>query len=103
MRVVQTRLAVCLVLALLFVGCRVSTPQKTLRTGARWCPPTFPLLRGTYKQKLNFSSGGPPSVHQMQYYNAPSSQTEIEYVTGPPEHYDLRYGSPSEASASSEE
>ena len=78
--------ATSLFLLIVIAGCRVTTPQPNLRTGACWYPPTFPLLRGTYQQQLQIQTPT-PSVHDLEYHCAPASSNPIVYVSGAPDHY----------------
>ena len=91
--------ALNLTLLLLITGCRVTTPQHDLRSGASWFPPRFPYLRGIYQQQLQIQTPT-PSVHDLDYHNAAPSSNSVVFVTGAPDHY---HGNPILSHASEEE
>ena len=73
-RSVQVLCVLAIGTATLLTGCRVVTPQPTLRQGAHWFPPTFPYLSGRYQKQLQIHDHphiGPSSL------GSPSGPGEI--------------------------
>ena len=68
---IHPRLALLLML-LVATGCRVTTPQCTLREGAAWFPPTFPYLHGQIPPTLPSGEGFAP--HYRPDYRVPCVQ-----------------------------
>ena len=85
-RLGRLTVATCFLLSIVLCGCRVSSPQRTLREGFSWIKPSFPYLNGTYQRQLQLQVPS-PNVHDIQYYDAGYSSAPPEHVSGPPEHY----------------
>lgn len=65
--------AICTVFTVI-CGCRVTTPQPTLRDGACWFPPTFPYLHGRYQ-----APPSSPNVHYRTHCVSTQSSLPIDY------------------------
>lgn len=73
--------ALLLLLGIACLGCRVTSPQYSLREGASWFPPKFTYLKAKFNKQRNFISHDSRSHQPLLHHEAaPHSQPEYPQV-----------------------